>query len=230
MSLDAFIALMLDPGEILLHIPYALLVVSMMMNDMGWLRAIAILAGVIRIINRAWFDIDPAIVFWESIFVLVNVVQLIVLFYFRKAHRFDVHERRFVETMPADVERQDIRNLLRLASVKSAEPGDVLTHEGEPVRELSFITDGVVQIEQQGKIVAVCGPGDYLGEMTFINGGVASATAIAAKPLKYLAFDQQRLRVALSGDGGMQRAMEATLNRNLIGKLQKSNAGRTSSG
>jgi hypothetical protein len=224
MAFSDFVARMLDPAHFLTHLPYALLVISMMMNDMGWLRAIAIVAGVIRIINRAWFEIDPIIVFWEVIFVAVNVGQLLILWWFAKRHRFDDDEQRFATIIPASIERRTVRRLLRLAKVRHVAAGETLTTEGKPVHDLMFIVDGVAQIEKGGRIVAVCGPGDFVGEMSFVSGAGASATAIAARPMRYLAFDQGRLRAAVETDGELRQALDASFNANLVGKLAKANA------
>lgn len=225
MDFQLFWDRMLDPSHILTHVPYALLVLSMMMNDMGWLRAIAIAAGVIRIINRAWFEIDPIIVFWEVIFVAVNVGQLAILWYYARRHRFAEHESPFANSMPSSVDRRSIRRLLKLANLRRAEPGERLTTEGALVDDLMFIAEGVVQIEREGRIVAVCGPGDFLGEMSFVSGSPASATAVVARPLRYLAFNQMRLRNALEADSELKQAMDASFNRNLVGKLAKSGMG-----
>lgn len=223
MNFDAFVVRMLDPAHFLTHLPYGLLVLSMLMSNIGWLRAIAIAAALIRIVNRAYFEIDPIIVFWEVIFVLVNVGQLLILWYFARRHHFAEHEQHFAESMPKSVERRTVRRLLRLARLHTAEPGERLTTEGAPVSELMFIADGVVQIERGGQIVAVCGQGDFLGEMSFVTGAPATATAVVAKPLRYLAFDQTRLRLALEADNELKQAMDASFNRNLIGKLAKAN-------
>ena len=225
MDFQLFWDRMLDPSHILTHVPYALLVLSMLMNDMGWLRAIAIAAGVIRIINRAWFEVDPIIVFWEVIFVAVNVGQLAILWYYARRHRFAEHESHFADSMPQSVDRRSIRRLLKLAHLRRAEPGDKLTTEGALVDELMFIAEGVVQIEREGRIVAVCGPGDFLGEMSFVSGSPASATAVVARPLRYLAFNQMRLRNALDADSELKQAMDASFNRNLVGKLAKAGQG-----
>jgi signal transduction histidine kinase len=230
MDFQLFIDRMLDPTHILTHIPYALLVLSMLMNSMGWLRAIAIAAGVIRIINRAWFEVDPIIVFWEVIFVAVNIGQLLILWYYARRHRFAEHETHFAASMPNSVDRRSIRRLLKLADTRHAQPGDTLTTQGAAVRDLMFIADGVVQIERGGQIVAVCGPGDFLGEMSFVTGGPATATAVVVKPLRYLAFDQTRLRQAIEADGDLKQAMDASFNRNLVGKLAKSGQGVVAEG
>lgn len=227
MGFEDFAARMMDPSHLLTHLPYALLVISMLMNDMGWLRAIAIAAGVIRIINRAFIDVDPIIVFWEVIFVGVNVVQLLILWYYAKRHRFSEDEQRFAALMPSGVDRRTIRRLLRLARLRHAAEGERLTHEGKAVSELIFIADGVMQIERGGRIVAVCGPGDFVGEMSFVTGAPASATAIAAKPMRYLAFEQGRLHAAIEADSDLRQALDASLNHNLVGKLAKANAARS---
>ncbi|MBL8592271.1 MAG: hypothetical protein JNK01_06265, partial [Devosia sp.] len=41
-----------------------------------------------------------------------------------------------------------------------------------------------------------------------------------------LAFDQQRLHAAVASDAAIHRAMEAGLNRNLVGKLVRANTAR----
>lgn len=221
---DELIASLLDPAHLLTQVPYALLVLSMLMNDMGWLRAIAVSAGVIRIVNRAFFEIDPVIVVWESIFVAVNVGQLLLLWYYARRHRFSADEGHFVDNLPKDVERRKLRRLLRMASIATAEPGTKLTREGETVAEVIYLAEGVVQIEREGRIIAVCGPGDFLGEMSFLSGNPASATTVVVKPVRYFAFEQQKLRTALAADSDLRRAMDFGFSQNLIGKLAKTNS------
>jgi len=219
-----YLSEIISPDHLLTHLPYALLVISMLMNDMSWLRAIAIVAGVIRIINRAFFEIDPVIVFWEVIFVAVNVMQLAILWYYAKRHRFTGDEQRFAEIMPSGIERRTVRKLLRLAQLRGVEAGASLTFEGEPVRDLIFIAEGVARIEKGGRIVGVCGPGDFVGEMSFVSGEPASATAVSARPMRFLAFEQSRLRAAMETDADLRRALDASFNSNLVGKLAKANA------
>ncbi len=224
MSFAEFFAELLKPEHLLTQIPYALLVISMLMNDMSWLRAIAIAAGLIRIVNRAFFEIDPVIVFWEIIFVAVNVMQLTILWYYAKRHRFTGDEQRFAEIMPQGIARRTVRKLLRLAHLRQLEAGTMLTTEGEPVRDLIFVVEGVARIEKGGRMVGVCGPGDFVGEMSFVTGAPASATAVSARPMRYLAFEQSRLRAAMESDAELRRALDASFNSNLVGKLAKANA------
>lgn len=219
--LEHLLASFLSPAELFGHFTYFLLIVSMLMRRIVWLRALAVTAGIAKIFYRLVLVPDPVSVFWEVIFVAVNVGQLLIIWYYDKHHRFGEDERLFVSVMPADVERRAIKRLLRISNIVNFDRGEELTVEGEPVGNLMYIANGVVTIEKGGKVVAACGPGDYVGEMSFLSGNVASATVRATKPVRVLSFDQEKLRAAVGADAGIRRAMESSMNRNLVGKLRR---------
>lgn len=65
-----------DPRLLFGHFTYLLLIVSMLMRRIVWLRAIAVAAGISKVIYRIFFIFDPVSVLWESMFVLVTVGEL----------------------------------------------------------------------------------------------------------------------------------------------------------
>lgn len=220
---DQFLHDLTDPNHMVGHINYFLLIISMMMRRMFWLRVFAIASGSVEVIYRSMFVVDPVSVVWEALFVLVNVVQLVILWIDEHHNRFDADEQHFVASMPASVERQALKRLLAMANRRSFAPGDRLIAEGEPVAEVLYLCSGLAQIEADGRVIAVCRPGDYLGEMSYLTGAPASATVIAAEPMRVLAFEQKRLHDAVARDSSIHQAMEAGLNRNLVGKLVRAN-------
>jgi CRP-like cAMP-binding protein len=72
-------------------------------------------------------------------------------------------------------------------------------------------------------ICCFCGPGDYIGELSYLSGKPASATAVVVKPARVLAFEQAKLNAAIKTDASLRRTLESALNRNLAGKLVRSN-------
>jgi hypothetical protein len=220
---DQLIAGLTDPVILFGHFTYFLLIVSMLMRRMVWLRSLAVASGLAKIVYRGFFVFDPVSVLWETIFVAVNIGQLIILWYYERHHTFEEDQRHFVSSMPAGVERRSLKNLLELSTVREIQPGATLTTVGEAVTELIFVTKGVAVIERDGAVVAACGTGDYVGEMSFLTGRPASATAKAFKPMRVLVFDQLKLKAAMASDAGIRRAMESSLNLNLVGKLVRSN-------
>ena len=212
-----------DPVILFGHFTYFLLIVSMLMRRMVTLRIVAVGSGIAKIAYRAFFVLDPVSVLWETIFVLVNIGQLLIIWYYEYHHRFADEERHFADNMPAGVDRSAIKRLLDLADLQRHATGDVLTTEGEPVKRLMYLADGIVKIELGDRVVAICGPGDYIGELSFLSGRPASATATVVKPTRILAFDQAKLTASIEADPQLRRTLESALNRNLAGKLVRSN-------
>lgn len=223
---DQLLTGLTNPVILFGHFTYFLLIVSMLMRRMVWLRSFAVASGVAKIIYRAFFVFDPVSVLWETVFVLVNIGQLLLIWYYERHHRFTEDQRHFVDSMPLSVERRVLKRLLSFATVREIPADAVLVGEGEVVKDLLYVATGVARIESAGRIIAVCGPGDYLGEMSFLSGEAATATVVASRPMRVLAFDQQRLHAAVISDAAIHRAMEAGLNRNLVGKLVRANTAR----
>lgn len=212
-----------DPVILFGHFTYFLLIVSMLMRRMVWLRSLAVASGLAKIIYRAFFMVDPVSVLWETIFVAVNIGQLFVLWYYERHHTFEEDQRHFISSMPAGVERHSLKRLLELSTVRDVPVGTMLTTEGQAVSELIFVSKGVAVVERNGAAVAACEPGDYVGEMSFLTGNAASATTRAFKPMRVIVFAQGRLKAAIDSDAGIRRALESSLNLNLVGKLVRAN-------
>lgn len=212
-----------NPVVLFGHLTYLLLIISMLMRRMVWLRSLAVASGLAKIIYRGFFVVDPVSVVWETVFVAVNVGQLIVLWYYERHHTFEGDQRHFIASIPAGVERRSLKRLLGFSSAREVPAGATLTTEGEPVSDLIFVTSGVAVVERAGVVVGACEAGDYVGEMSFLTGKPASATAKAFKPMRVLVFDQAKLKSAIETDAGIRRAMESSLNLNLVGKLVRSN-------
>ena len=224
-SFDQLVLGLSDPVILFGHFTYFLLIVSMLMRRMVALRLLAVASGVTKIIYRAVFMVDPVSVLWETIFVIVNVIQLLIIWYYERHHRFSEEHSHFAENMPGGVDRSAIKRLLDLSKLERYEPDTILTTEGQPVRRLVYIVEGIVKIEHAGRLVAICGPGDYVGELSFLSKKPASANATVVKPTRALVFEQARLDTAAAGDAQLRRTLDSALNRNLAGKLTRSNDG-----
>ncbi|HEY7737118.1 MAG TPA: cyclic nucleotide-binding domain-containing protein [Candidatus Limnocylindrales bacterium] len=74
----------------------------------------------------------------------------------------------------------------RLADEVDVKDGTELTREGSSGGEFFVIVDGKVRLERGGKEIAVLGPGDFLGEISLIDGGPRTATATADGPARLL--------------------------------------------
>jgi extracellular factor (EF) 3-hydroxypalmitic acid methyl ester biosynthesis protein len=73
--------------------------------------------------------------------------------------------------------------LLAAAPVKRYAPGEVVLERNVPLRAIFVVDEGSVRVERDdgGHVItlAVLGPGQFFGEMSFVDGAPTSATVVA---------------------------------------------------
>ena len=68
--------------------------------------------------------------------------------------------------------------------------GAVLVREGEPGESLIVIRRGSATVDQGGATLRKLGPGDFLGEISLIDGRPRTATVTADEPIEALVIDR----------------------------------------
>lgn len=207
------------PENIVGHIAYVLLIVSMLMRSMNWLRAFAIMAGAISSIYYCILG-DYVSMFWEALFSLVNLGQLIILQIENRRGRFSDEESFFISTCLDDLEKIHTRKLMKLGAWTEVHEDAELTTQDECPEKLKFIVSGKAKIERDGLLIGTAKRGEFIGEMSFLTRNPASATVTTTEPTRYLAFDCDVLREHLQKNPQVRHALEASFNRDLVGKLK----------
>jgi len=73
--------------------------------------------------------------------------------------------------------------LLAAAPMKAYAPGELVLERNVPLRAIFVVDEGSVRVEREdgGHVVtlAVLGPGQFFGEMSFVDGAPTSATVVA---------------------------------------------------
>jgi CRP-like cAMP-binding protein len=81
-------------------------------------------------------------------------------------------------------------------------PGEVLFREGEPGDTMFVIQSGAARITKsvggEEKLLAVLGPGEFLGEMAILNSKPRTATATAVEPLRCLLVEKKTLEAMVA--------------------------------
>jgi CRP-like cAMP-binding protein len=214
-----------SPQVILGHLSYLLAVLAVSMSSMRWLRIFAIASGVAGAIYYGAIMADRVSFTWEVIFTVINVIQLSIIFLAGRFHTHNVDEKLLIGTVLPDLERSQRHKLLKLGKWRMFKPGDVLMEQGQERPNLVFIASGAASIERDQTLIGVCGPGDFLGEMSFLTGRPASATVRVANETRCCSFDVAALKALLGKNADLRQAMEEGFNRNLVGKLERMSAG-----
>ncbi len=212
------------PEVVVGHLSYLLAIIAVSMSSMRWLRVFAIASGVMGAVYYGLFMTDKVSFTWEIIFTSINIVQLSIIFLAGRLRAHSPDEHQLIRTVIPGLERSQRHKLLKLGTWQVRKPGDVLMEQGQEQPNLTFIARGAASIERDQALVGVCGPGDFLGEMSFLTGRPASATVRVANETHCCTFDPAALKALLGRNADLRQALEEGFNRNLVGKLERMNA------
>lgn len=203
---------------------YTILAASYLVTSMMWLRALAIVALAMEALYFVFASDEPLWVgiFWNAIFVLINVVQYWRLLHERLAARLSPEEITLHQGPFAGFTRHGFHKLLRVGSWRDLPIGTCLTSENEPVPELLVVGSGVARVLVGGNEVALLQPGALIGEMSMVMQTNATATVIAATPCRVFALNKAALAELCQGDSTMQAALNGVIGLDLARKLQQS--------
>jgi CRP-like cAMP-binding protein len=82
--------------------------------------------------------------------------------------------------------KDELKSLDRATTRADYAAGHVLCREGAVGRELIILLEGQAAVERDGVQITVLGPGDFIGEMSLLDGGPRSATVTALSPISTL--------------------------------------------
>ena len=84
--------------------------------------------------------------------------------------------------------------LFRNAEAENYSAGQAIFREGDPGTFMYVISEGEVDILVSSQLVETAGPGSIVGEMSLIDHGARSATALAKTDCKLVPIDQRRFQ------------------------------------
>jgi hypothetical protein len=201
------------------HLAYVVLVLSMLMRRLLWLRLLVILSALLAIAYGAAILGDPVTVFWETLLVVVNIGQLLITHWRSLRARFSPDEQALIARHLPGLNRGEARALLDLGRWTDLTDGAPLTREGVPVAHLSYLAAGQAEVRVAGMRVSDCRAGDFVGEMTALTGLPATATVMACGPITVWQADAAALRAAVARHDSLAQALEVAFARSYRAKI-----------
>lgn len=101
--------------------------------------------------------------------------------------------------------KKELTKIARATDEVRVEAGTTLMEQGRPGREAFVIVDGTASVRIGGQEVAVLGPGQHVGELALLDGGVRTATVVATSDMDLLVISQRAFVALLEDVPGLAR-------------------------
>lgn len=208
-------------GILLGNLAFALIALSYLVRDIFWLRSISIVSSFAGIAysyaalsEPLWINI-----IWNTVFIIVNVIWIIVILKERRSVSFSDEEKELYNTVFRTFSPVEFMKLLRIGEWKTCKKDEVLIVEHHPAPQMMLIYNGEVEVMVKGKRIATLKDGAFIGEMSFLTGNLPSATVRATKETRCIAWSKEELRKLLNRNPSMWATLQGVLSTDLTKKL-----------
>ncbi len=203
------------------HTSFALTALSFYVRDMLFLRTLAIISGVVGISYNYFLSVGPLwlVIFWLSVFICINGYRIVGIILERRTIKFSEEEMELHETVFQNFTSLEFMKLMRIAEWNSVEIGHQFAEQGQIIDGLNLLFNGEVSIERDGKELGRGRDGSMIGEMSFIQGGGATATVLSTEACRYIHWPKEQLKSLLMRNPSMDIAMKHVFSLDLTRKL-----------
>ena len=163
-------------------------------TKMIWLRVLTIIAAICTL-PYFYFQIEPlwSALFWQSCFLLINVVNIIILYYNSLPLDLSERERKLQNLVFRNISPREIRKLLSVGEIQSCERDGILLGQGQKNSNIYLLANGKCRVMRNSEEVAYIYPGHFIGEMSFVSDKPVSADVIVEQPVEYVKWKKTDL-------------------------------------
>lgn len=205
------------------HSAYLLLVLSMAMHRMIWLRLLVLASAFTGLCYSAFVLNDPVGTFWESLLIAVNLSHMALMGILDRRAIFSAEETVFADAALPGLTPALRRKVIKAGDWRNCRAGEVLSTQDMKSARLHWILNGQARVTCDGAQIAVCGAGSLIGELTALGGEKASASVTLETPARIWSIEAEALGRLARRHVAVAAALEQGFARDIRRKLRAAN-------
>ena len=198
---------------------FFLVFLALAIREILWLR-ITITFGQSTLFTYSMLNGNYNIAFWNSLFVMVNIIQIIIIY----------RERQQLE-IPEEV--QDIYDTIFHANTNrqflyfwdQGKAGFVenktIIKAGDIQKDLMLVLNGTAEVKRDATVIAQLERGQFIAEISYITGKTASADVVVKEKLSYMIWDRETLDNLRKTKPAIMDKLDRILTLDMADKLTK---------
>lgn len=209
--------------EFLGHLTFIIVAGSFLVKDILYLRILSIISCIIGIFFN-YFGFDSPIwlvIFWQTIFILINSFQICILVKEKLGVKFTDEEKELYDAQFSNMSPVEFMKFMRLGEWMNIEPNTKIVKEGQPLSSVILIYNGIIDIYSNNHKIAISKNGAFLGDIEFFSDQKASATAVASTKSRLVVWPFDALRKLLQLNPTILISLNDTLGNSLARKLTR---------
>ncbi len=121
------------------------------------------------------------------------------------------------------LDEHELEKIYQISEEVIFKQGELIVKENVPVDSLFIIKDGCVRITKEGRLIVILGKGSPIGELSFIDKGLPSATAAAEENTTLIKMPSEDFDELMGRDKEMANKVYRAVALALCQKLRDTN-------
>ena len=208
--------------DYLVHFSNILMLVSYSVRDILWLRWFAVAAA---LTNIPYFLFQGTVlwppVLWATVFTAINLYQIARLYLERRPVVLSQDEQKLYDLGFRSLRPREFVSLSLVGEWKSAEAGEKVVTEGEPVSSICIPITGAADVRKRGEHIVTLRPGHIIGTSLALTGERSPVEVTFSEPTRYMHWSLSSLRRFMDKRPDLRVTLQGLVNRDLAGKLDR---------
>jgi len=205
---------------ILLNLYYIGTAIGYIIKEILWLRTVIIFAGLCMII-RGLIIKNYIVVFWMSVFVVINIIQVIQILLEKRPVKLSPEIKDLYDRLFNDMTTREFMLFWKMGEQKDLKAGSYLCHDNVPINEIILVTNGQVDVIKNEKHIARLGQGYFIAEMQYLVGANPSADVISQSEVSIISWGHDKIQRLKETYPYIYNKFQLILSKDLTNKLKR---------
>jgi len=205
---------------ILQNLYYIGTAIGFIIKEIFWLRIVLIIAG-LSMIARGIILQDYVIVFWMSLFALINLVQVIRIILEKKEVHINEEILDLYKEFFIDMSTREFMLFWKMGEERKLRKGQYICHDNVKIDEVIQIIDGTAVVKKNDNVVAHLPRGYFVAEMQYLMEESPSADVIAETDVRIIVWKHSKLARLKETYPNLYNKFHLILSKDLTYKLKR---------
>ncbi|MBI3359195.1 MAG: cyclic nucleotide-binding domain-containing protein [Nitrospirae bacterium] len=203
---------------IFINLGYILILVALTVRDLLWLRSIFILAH-LSFITYAVLSRNLSMAIWNTLFLMINIFHVVRIMRDRRPMALPPDLKAIHQDLFSAMSPKEFFYFWQMGEVTQV-ADRLLAQDGKPQQHLHLLLAGAARVVKNGTLVAQLAPGNFIGEMSFLEESNASADVEAIGLVRLISWEQEKLKNIRESNPAFFVRIQSALGSDLVRKTK----------
>ena len=209
----------MEVNIIFVNLSYFLTLIALTIREIFWLRIILTLAQFGHL-THAYINIDYSKGIWTLIFVIINIIQIILIYLDRRKLAIPDEIQDLYNNIFHTKSNREFLHFWDQGKVCQLEK-ETLIKAGDTQADLMLILNGKADVIRDGENIATLKRGQFMAEISYITGQPASADIAIQGELIFYTWDRNTLDKLRKSKPAIMNKLDRILTLDMAEKLIK---------